>query len=578
MNALVPLFFIAVTLLVCVLTLALLAMIRCRHKTLHDMTEIKRLEAAIIEESDRLAVTLRSIGDGVIAVDTEEKVVLLNDVAEQLTGWSADEAIGKPFQEIFNAIHETTGEAIDSPVTRVLRTAQSVFLAANPILVARNGQRTAVADSCSPIRDGNGTMTGAVLVFRDVTEQKQAQKAVAESERRLRTLVEGASDGIFTTDSTGRYTDVNTSACAMVGYTREEILDKSISDLIPGEEMTILSAEMGKLAAGETTLTEHRLLHKDGRMIPVEISARALPDGRLQGFVRDITARKNLEAQLVHSQKLESIGQLAAGIAHEINTPIQYIGDNTRFVKDAFGSIMELLEAYGKLAETAGSGQTPAELVEEVEALGRKANLAFLAREVPQALEQTIEGISRVTTIVRAMKEFSHPGTKDKTPTDINKAIETTATVARNEWKYAAEMQMDFDENLPHVPCLPGDFNQVMLNLIVNAAHAIAEKNGPQSQEKGKISISTRLDGDWVEIRVADTGPGIPEAIRSRVFDPFFTTKPVGTGTGQGLAISHSVIKDQHNGSITLETQEGQGATFIVRLPVYEADTIGRAA
>ena len=176
-----------------------------------------------------------------------------------------------------------------------------------------------------------------------------------------------------------------------------------------------------------------------------------------------------------------------------------------------------------------------------------------------------------MTKIVQAMKEFSHPGTEEKVETDLNRAIDTTITVARNEWKYVAEMLTDFDPALPPVPCLPGDFNQVILNLIVNASHAIAAVVGEGSQGKGTITVSTRHEGDWVEIRVRDTGTGIPEAIRSKIFDPFFTTKEVGKGTGQGLAIAHSVIVDKFGGTLTYETTVGKGTTFIIRLPLAPA-------
>jgi signal transduction histidine kinase len=191
---------------------------------------------------------------------------------------------------------------------------------------------------------------------------------------------------------------------------------------------------------------------------------------------------------------------------------------------------------------------------------------AFLLAEIPKALQQTAEGIERVSTLVTAMKEFSHPGKKEKVAVDLNKAIETTITVARNEWKYVAEMKTEYDPTLPEVSCLPGEMNQVLLNLIVNAAHAIAEveKNG---EHKGSITVRTRNHPDWVEIQIEDTGGGIPEGVRSRIFDPFFTTKEVGKGTGQGLAIAHSVVVGKHGGTIHFQTEVGKGTTFFIRLP-----------
>jgi PAS domain S-box-containing protein len=281
----------------------------------------------------------------------------------------------------------------------------------------------------------------------------------------------------------------------------------------------------------------------------------------------DTTNRSALEEQLRQAQKLESIGQLAAGIAHEINTPTQYIGDNVRFLKDAFQDLKKLLANYERLLSGAKDNTLSGEAIQEIEAVAERADAGYLLEEIPKAIEQTLEGVTRVSALVSAMKEFSHPNTKEKVPLDLNHAIASTITVSRNEWKYVAEMETDYDTTLLMIPCLPGEFNQVILNLIVNAAYAIADvakKGGP---EKGTIKVQTLNCPEWVEIRIQDTGTGIPEKVRTRIFDPFFTTREIGKGTGQGLAISRSVIVDKHGGSIHFETEEGKGTTFVVRLP-----------
>jgi two-component system, NtrC family, sensor kinase len=283
--------------------------------------------------------------------------------------------------------------------------------------------------------------------------------------------------------------------------------------------------------------------------------------------------------QLRQAQKLEAIGQLAAGIAHEINTPTQYISDNTRFVQDAFRDVKPALEQYRRLLDAAKQNAVTEQMIREVEKLVEAADLDYLLAEVPKAIEQSLDGLRRVARIVSAMKEFSHPGSGVKTPVDLNRAIESTITVARNEWKYVAEMETDFDPHLPPVPCLPGEFNQVILNILINAAHAIADVVGRGENAKGKITVSTRRVDSVVEVRISDTGAGIPEAVRPRIFDPFFTTKPLGKGTGQGLAIARSVVVDKHAGSIRFETQTGRGTTFIIRLPLgAEAANPGAAA
>ena len=254
----------------------------------------------------------------------------------------------------------------------------------------------------------------------------------------------------------------------------------------------------------------------------------------------------NSQQQLASAQKLESIGHLAAGIAHEINTPVQYIGDNAGFLSSAFEDLLEMVDQSAK----------PTTLTYPTFRL-----------EIPNAIEQMQEGINRVANIVKAMKRFSHPGPVEKIPMDLNQAIESTVLVCRNEWKYVAEVTTDFDPRLMLVPCVAGEINQVMLNLIVNAAHAIQDVVG-ETGKKGKIHISTRHSGDLAEIRVIDTGCGIPEEIRSKVFDPFFTTKRAGKGTGQGLGIAHAVIVQKHRGKIWFDYWRRHPTPSSFRIPM----------
>jgi PAS domain S-box-containing protein len=282
----------------------------------------------------------------------------------------------------------------------------------------------------------------------------------------------------------------------------------------------------------------------------------------------DITERVKFQAQLHQSQKMEAIGQLAAGIAHEINTPTQFVGDNTRFLQDSFDDLIEICSLYQELIKTAKSRSLSEELIQNFEKRFDELDIAYLEEEVPLSIRQTLKGVDRITNIVQAMKIFAHPGGIAKEPIDINKEIKKTITITRNEWKYVAQLVTDFDSTLPLVPCYRAEFNQVILNLIINAAHAIADSNGHHSSEKGTITISSGCDGNWAEIRISDTGPGIPEEIRHRIFDLFFTTKEPGRGTGQGLAIAHSVIVEKHKGILNLETDEGQGTTFVIRLPI----------
>jgi PAS domain S-box-containing protein len=291
----------------------------------------------------------------------------------------------------------------------------------------------------------------------------------------------------------------------------------------------------------------------------------------------EVTQRRVLEAQLRQAQKLEGIGQLAAGIAHEINTPMQYIGDNVKYLGDSVHALDPLFGTVLELA-AATEGEPPAErvktLIAQLSEQVAAADLEYLRRDLPSAVSQSLEGVDHVSRIVRAMKEFSHPGSGTKDPADLNHAVETTLAVARNELKYVADVTLQLTPDLPRVPCFSGEINQVLLNLFINAAHAIAEvvKNTPGS--RGRITVSTHTLDGGIEIRIADTGAGIPEAVQSRIFEPFFTTKDVGKGTGQGLTMAHATIVSRHGGQLWFETTPGTGTTFFIRLPAvaHEAD------
>lgn len=285
-------------------------------------------------------------------------------------------------------------------------------------------------------------------------------------------------------------------------------------------------------------------------------------------LAQTLTQLQGAQAKLLQAQKLEAIGQLAAGIAHEINTPAQYVSDNTAFAQRAVDGLIAALQASTAVVQAAKEGTVPIELVRAADAAAAKAKTAYLFKQLPRALDQAREGLDRIATIVQAMKEFSHPSGAEKCPVNLREAIETTIAVARNEWKYVADVEVQMAPDLPLVPVLRNEFNQVILNLIVNAAHAIGDVTAGGAEGKGKIQISGRVVGDDVEIRVTDTGGGIPEAVRAKVFEPFFTTKGVGKGTGQGLAIAYSVIVDKHQGSISFESEVGRGTSFIIGLPL----------
>jgi signal transduction histidine kinase len=290
----------------------------------------------------------------------------------------------------------------------------------------------------------------------------------------------------------------------------------------------------------------------------------------LRGMMVDITEFRRQGRELAAAQKLESVGRLAAGVAHEINTPVQFVTDNVTFVKDAVQDLTGVIAAYQEFKNAVSAGGDPGPAARRAEAAEQSADLNYVLQEVPSAIQGSIEGLNRIATIVRSMKAFAHPDQAQKTMADINQAILSTLVIAGNEYKYVATVETDLGD-LPLVQCYLGEINQVVLNLIVNAAHAIADVF-KVTGVLGKITIRTRLVGSHAEISVTDTGTGIPEAARAKLFDPFFTTKEVGKGTGQGLAIARSVVVNKHSGVLDFDTEMGKGSTFYIRIPVAAPD------
>jgi signal transduction histidine kinase len=269
---------------------------------------------------------------------------------------------------------------------------------------------------------------------------------------------------------------------------------------------------------------------------------------------------------------MEAIGQLASGIAHEINTPTQYIGDNVLFIQETAGHVLTLLGQYAQLLDAAKEGNNPQALMKEIEEKIEEVDLEFLLEELPGAIERTLEGNQRVAEVVRAMKEFAHPDAEGMSPFDLNRSVVSTIAVARNEWKYVADLKTDLDDSLPLVRCIQGAFNQAILNLIVNAAHAVEESLDGSGKTKGLITVSTHHDGSFVVVKVSDNGTGMSPDVLDRMYNPFFTTKAVGKGTGQGLAIVRSVIMDTQNGTLDCESEVGKGTTFTVRIPLGQTN------
>ncbi len=296
----------------------------------------------------------------------------------------------------------------------------------------------------------------------------------------------------------------------------------------------------------------------------------------LRGMMLDVTDQRRLENDLAQAQKLESVGRLAAGVAHEINTPVQFVSDSVHFVREALDDLSGIVHKYRELRIATEQGAGVAAAAKAAEEAEDNADLDYILENAPVALDRARDGLGRVAAIVRSMKEFAHPDRKEMAQSDLNQAISSTLVIASNEYKYVADVEMALGD-LPLVNCYAGEINQVVLNLIVNAAHAIGDVVKGTDQ-KGKIRVATRVLDHQIEISIGDTGKGIPLEVRSRIFDPFFTTKEVGRGTGQGLAIARTVVVDKHGGTLHFETELGVGTTFYIRLPIDGPSSSSTAA
>jgi PAS domain S-box-containing protein len=383
---------------------------------------------------------------------------------------------------------------------------------------------------------------------------------------------------------------VNRAICEHHGYTAAELLGRSPLILVDTDTSQEALARVREATQVGTQISiEIQARRKDKStffvgmtLTPInfngsshyvcvgaDITARLAEEGAQrqlqQQLYSEMQERERMAIELRLAQKLESVGRLAAGIAHEINTPIQYVGDSVSFLQSALGEFGKLRRGYRDAIERLAAHESAQSVRESLEQLESSLDLEFMSVEIPKAFERTIEGVERVAAIVRAMKEFAHPDSADHSDADLNHAIRTTLTVARNEYKYHAEIETRFGE-IPPVCCNVGELNQVFLNLIVNAAHALAESD--KDSATGRISIATAAADDYVTIAVGDNGCGIPHENLEKIFDPFFTTKPVGRGTGQGLAIARSIVVEKHGGRIDVLSEVGKGTTFTLHLPV----------
>lgn len=537
----------------------------------HDIAERKRIEVALQETKNRLTAVIDTIPDLIWLKDSNGVYLACNPEVELLFNAPVNEILGK-----------TDHDFLPRQLAEWLLQKDREAVAADRICINEeeaeyrsNGRHVVLETRRVPVRDVDGGVLGVLGIGRDISERKQAEQERAENEAMLASILNGIQAAFFIVEPVSLLVEeANKQAATLLGKDISEIIGRPCSDTLLLSACKAISCKKCVSKDWDFLGNESTLTLEDETVIPVSMKRLQLRKGGrnyMAIILFDISERKALEIQLSYAQKLESIGQLAAGIAHEINTPIQYVADNIQFLQSSFNGILALLKRFNELYSAIRDNDDAESLLPGVTKAIASAKLDFLTEEIPKAISDSQEGVGRVAMIVMAMKKFSHPDMGVMKPLMVNDAVQNTIIVARNEWKYASELTTELAEDLPPIQCIPGDFNQAMLNVLVNAAHANSDKVKEQGT-KEKITVRTARVGDFVEIQIQDTGIGIPEKNRSRIFDPFFTTKEVGKGTGQGLAITHSIVA-KHGGTITFESKVGAGTTFTMRFPIEQSES-----
>jgi two-component system NtrC family sensor kinase len=535
--------------------------------------ELRRITA----EAQLLALVAQHTDAAVVIADAIGQIEWANEAFCRSSGYTLEELVGQRRLDMMDGPFARTPSFI--AFSEAIASGQGADLQFPS--QTKDGTSYWVHVEVQPILE-NGRPVRYVSVERDITSQRAADEQLRAATEKAELLAEQLSSEkallsevlgsiphlVYWKDSQLRYIGVNQAFLELRGLLGEDaVLERLESELDCTDELSVVLAQLEQqvLETGQAVENQRLILAVADRprcSLLLSVLPKTDEDGTVCGVIgvaADVTHISTLEQQLAQASRLESIGQLAAGIAHEINTPVQYVSDNTRFLVESFGEVLSTLQAVEALAvdDAADGGQ--------LQTLVKGVDLEFLATEIPAALSQSLEGLERVAQIVRAMKDFSHPG-QGRVAADLNRAVESTVQVSRNEWRYVAAIDLDLHPDVGMVRCHEGELKQVLLNIVVNAAQAIAGDSARPDETMGMISLRTERVAGGVRITVADDGPGMDETVRKKIFDPFFTTKPVGQGTGQGLSMAYAVIQ-KHGGTLAVSSAPGAGSTFTIDLP-----------
>ncbi len=531
------------------------------------ISERKLAQEALIASEIRYHELFENANDIVYIQDLSGNFLDINTAAEYITNYGREELLNMNMEQLvapecldlakqmIKHKIEHDGETTRYEIEIINKYKKNVPLEVNSRIIKYADQDIAI----------QGTA-------RVITKRIQAEKALLKEKELLAVILSSIDHGIITTDSNGFITFMNKNAELFFEWKNDYAQGKHLLEIVPIIETDdyLLNSSLFFTQDREFEPVDIQVLNSLGKICILSTTFTNIQrNSEIEGMIfvfRDVTELRKAESRLALSRKLESIGQLAAGIAHEINNPMQYIGDNLQFLSDAFNKISLLLNKAEALANLGDAHSFMLAFKELFQS--SKNDLDFFQKEIPMAIQQSLEGADGISHIVTTLRDFAHPGSGEKKMININNAILGTITITKNEWKHLADIKLKLGKDLPQINVIANQVNQVLLNMIVNACHTIQDAISQGRYKKGIIHISSKRNGSYLEILISDNGMGISASIIDKIFDPFFTTKEVGKGTGQGLAISHDIVVNKHNGSIEVNSEVSRGTSFCIRLPL----------